>query len=249
MVRHVQNAGEDLRLWLYERHGHAPACPHLGRFCGGIRLNSSPALRKPTNGFSSVGCRSRGHHDRDLITGVAMGNSEAFHELYVKYRRRVACFIAHMNQRHDDVEEIINDTFMIVWQSASEFHHASQVSTWIFGIAYRNALKSLRRQRKHTRNVRLEDAPEQSTDPMPETEMRDWLTQGLRQLPPPQRLTLQLGYQLGLCLEEIAAITGAPIGTVKARQYHARLKLRRCLPTLGGGPQFPKDTARPATAS
>jgi RNA polymerase sigma-70 factor (ECF subfamily) len=173
-------------------------------------------------------------HDLDLIRGVAMGNREAFHELYVKYRRRLAYFIARMCRCQEDVEEIINDTFVIVWQNAGEFRHASQVSTWIFGIAYRKALKSLRRQRRHVSNLRLEDAPEQSTDPMLEMEMHDWLTRGLRQLPLDQRLTLQLRYQWGLCLEEIAAITEVPIGTVKARQFLGRSKLRRYLPTLGG---------------
>ena len=164
-----------------------------------------------------------------------MGNCEAFQELYVKYRRRLAYFIARISWCHEDVEEIINDTFVIVWQSAGEFRHASQVSTWIFGIAYRKALKSLRRQRRHISNVRLEDAPEQSTDPMLEMETHDWLTRGLRQLPLDQRLALQLGYQVGLCLKEIAAITEVPIGTVKARQFHGRSKLQQYLPTLGGG--------------
>jgi RNA polymerase sigma-70 factor (ECF subfamily) len=167
-----------------------------------------------------------------------MGSSEAFHELYVKYRRRLAYFIARMNGCHEDIEEIINDTFMAVWQSAGEFRHASQVSTWIFGIAYRKALRSFRRQRRHTSNVPLEDAPEQSTDPAQEMEMHDWLARGLRQLPLDQRLTMQLSYKLGLGLEEIAAITEVPVGTAKARQFHARSKLRRCLPVLGGGPQF-----------
>jgi RNA polymerase sigma-70 factor (ECF subfamily) len=167
-----------------------------------------------------------------------MGHCEAFHELYIKYHRRLARFIARINWRKEDIEEIINDTFMIVWQSAGEYRQASQVSTWIFGIAYRTALKSLRRQRRHTANVRLEDAPEQTTDPMREIEIQDWLTRGLRQLPLDQCLTLRLGYQLGLRLEEIAALTEVPIGTVKTRRFHARSKLRRDLPTLGGGPQF-----------
>jgi RNA polymerase sigma-70 factor (ECF subfamily) len=156
----------------------------------------------------------------------------------VKYRRRLAYFIARMNRCHEDVEEIINDTFMAVWQSAGGFRHGSQVSTWIFGIAYRKALRSFRRQRRHTSNVSLEDAPEQSTDPVQEMELHDWLTRGLRQLPLDQRLTMQLSYKLGLGLEEIAAITEVPIGTAKARQFHARSKLRRYLPALGGGPQF-----------
>jgi RNA polymerase sigma-70 factor (ECF subfamily) len=167
-----------------------------------------------------------------------MGQCEAFHQLYVKYHRRLARFIARMIWRQEDVEEIINDTFLIVWQSAGEYRHASQVSTWIFGIAYRTALKSLRRQRRHTSNVRLEEAPEPTTDPTLEMEMQDWLTRGLRQLPIDQRLTLRLGYQWGLGLEEIAAITEVPIGTVKTRRFHARSKLRRDLPILGGWPQF-----------
>jgi RNA polymerase sigma-70 factor (ECF subfamily) len=201
-------------------------------------LNNLPVLRKPTNDFKSVGCQSPGDHDSNLITSIATRNCEAFHELYMKYRRRLARFVAGISSRNEDIEEIINDTFMIVWQSAGEFRHASQVSTWIFGIAYRTALKSLRRQRRHNSHVRLEDAPELTTDPTLEMEMQDWLTRGLWQLPLDQRLTLQLGYQLGLCLEEIAAITEVPVGTVKARRFHARSKLRRCLPTLGGRPHL-----------
>jgi RNA polymerase sigma-70 factor (ECF subfamily) len=202
------------------------------------RLNKSSVLRKPTNDCTSGCCRSPGEHDKDLITGIALGRCEAFHELYAKYHRRLARFIVRINWRKEDVEEIVNDTFMIVWQSAGGYRHASQVSTWIFGIAYRTALKSLRRQRRHTSNVRLQDAPEQTTDPTREIELQDWLRRGLRQLPLDQRVTLRLGYQWGLCLEEIAAITEVPIGTVKTRAFHARSKLRRDLPSLGGGPQF-----------
>ena len=201
-------------------------------------LNRLSALHEPACDFTPVGRQPRKDHDSDLITSVAMGNCEAFQELYTKYRRRLAYFIARMNRCHEDAEEIINDTFMTVWQSAGEFRHASRVSSWIFGIAYRKALRSFRRQRRQTSNVPLEDAPEQSTDPMQEMEMRDWLTRGLRQLPLDQRLTMQLSYKWGLCLEEIAAITEVPIGTTKARQFHARSKLRRSLPALGGGPQF-----------
>ena len=201
-------------------------------------MNKLPVLRKPTDDFTSGCGQSPGDHDRELITSIAMGQCEAFQQLYVKYHRRLARFIARMIWRNEDVEEIINDTFMIVWQSAGGYRHASQVSTWIFGIAYRTALKSLRRQRRHTSNVRLEEAPEKTTDPTLEIEMQDWLIRGLRQLPIDQRLTMRLGYQWGLGLEEIAAITEVPIGTVKTRRFHARSKLRRDLPILGGWPQF-----------
>jgi len=201
-------------------------------------LNKLSVLRNPTDDFTTGCCQSPADRDRQLITSIALGQCEAFHELYVKYHGRLARFISRTIWHKEDVEEIINDTFMVVWQSAGGYRHASQVSTWIFGIAYRTALKSLRRQRRYTTNVRLEEAPEPTTDPTLEIEMQDWLTRGLRQLPLDQRLTMQLSYKWGLCLEEIAAITEVPIGTTKARQFHARSKLRRCLPALGGGQQF-----------
>lgn len=173
--------------------------------------------------------------DRELLEGVAAGNRLALEELYLGYHRRLARFLSRITPRYENVEEIINDTFMVVWRSAKDFRHASQVSTWIIGIAYRTALKSLRRQKNHAGSGSLDDCPEPTVDPTPQAETQDWLQQGLRRLPIEQRLTLELAYNMGHSLEEIAAITECPIGTVKARMFHAREKLRRSLPVLGGG--------------
>src|SRR3984885_1118020 len=142
-------------------------------------------------------------HDNDLLVAVAAGNRRALEGLYLSYHRRLARFAP----RYQNVEEIINDTFMVVWQSAKDFRYASQVSTWIIGIAYRTALKSLRRQKNHTAAQSLEE-----------------------------HLTLELAYHMGHSLEEIAAITDCPVGTVKARMFHAREKLRQYLPPLSGAP-------------
>jgi len=172
--------------------------------------------------------------DRELLVAVATGSRQALEELYLGYHRRLARFLTRFTPRYENVEEIINDTFMVVWQSAKDFRHASQVSTWIIGIAYRTALKSLRRQKNHTGARSLDDYPEQTVDPMFETEVQDWLQHGLAQLPVEQRLTLELAYHMGHSLEEIAAITDCPVGTVKARMFHAREKLRLYLPSLSG---------------
>ena len=174
--------------------------------------------------------------DGALLVAVAAGDRRALEELYLSYHRRLARFLSRFTPRYENVEEIINDTFMVVWQNAKDFRSASQVSTWIIGIAYRTALKSFRRQKNHTGVQVLEDYPEQTVDPTFETEVNDWLMHGLRRLPMEQRLTLELAYNMGHSLEEIAAITECPVGTVKARMFHAREKLRQYLPTLGGGP-------------
>jgi RNA polymerase sigma-70 factor (ECF subfamily) len=172
--------------------------------------------------------------DNALLVAVAAGNRRALEELYLGYHRRLARFLSRFTPRYENVEEIINDTFMVVWQSAKDFRYASQVSTWIIGIAYRTALKSVRRQKNHTAARNLDDYPEQTVDPTSDTEVQDWLKHGLSQLPVEQRLTLELAYHMGHSLEEIAAITECPVGTVKARMFHAREKLRQYLPSLGG---------------
>jgi RNA polymerase sigma-70 factor (ECF subfamily) len=180
--------------------------------------------------------------DNELLAAISAGSRQALEELYLGYHRRLARFLSRFTPRYENIEEIINDTFMVVWQNAKNFRCASQVSTWIIGIAYRTALKSLRRQKNHTAARSLDDYPEQTVDPTLETEVQDWLRRGLNQLPVEQRLTLELAYHMGHSLEEIAAITECPVGTVKARMFHAREKLRQYLPNLSGA--APASTAR-----
>jgi RNA polymerase sigma-70 factor (ECF subfamily) len=185
--------------------------------------------------MTPLGKNSPKERDSSLLAAVAAGDRRALEELYLSYHRRLARFLSRFTRRYENVEEIINDTFMVVWQNANEFRSASQVSTWIIGIAYRTALKSFRRQKNHAGASSLDDAcPEQSIDPTIETEVHDWLQQGLSRLPIEQRLTMELAYHMGHSLEEIAAITDCPVGTVKARMFHAREKLRQSLPALSG---------------
>ena len=77
-------------------------------------------------------------------------------------------------------------------------------------------------------------APELASDPNAEHELRDWLGKAMLRLPADQRLVLELAYGGGHSLEEIAAIVQCPVGTIKARMFHARVKLRNLLPDLAG---------------
>src|ERR1039458_7784513 len=95
--------------------------------------------------------------DNELLLAIAAGDRRALETLYLSYHRRLARFLSRFTSRYENVEEIINDTFMVVWQSAKDFRYASQVSTWIFGIAYRTALKSLRRQKNHNATLGLDE--------------------------------------------------------------------------------------------
>jgi RNA polymerase sigma-70 factor, ECF subfamily len=172
----------------------------------------------------------------DLMARIAAGDRRAFEELYNLYHRRMARFLTRLTHRYDLAEEVINDTFWVVWRKARDFRGDSQPSTWILGIAYRKARNALRAAARHgQQNLEVESLPLTSTDePYRTEELRDWLDQALAQLPPEQRLGVELCYELGYSCEEIATIMGCPVNTVKTRLFHARAKLQKLLPKLAG---------------
>jgi RNA polymerase sigma-70 factor (ECF subfamily) len=175
--------------------------------------------------------------DAQLLLRVAQRDMRAFEELFNSYHRRLSRFLSRLAPRHDFAEEIINDTFWVVWRRAGSFRGASRVSTWIMGIAYRLALRALREDRRFCAATQPDSVDMLHAAADADTgEVEDWIAQGLRELPDEQRLTLELAYFLGYSCEEIAAITACPVGTVKARMFHAREKLRHMLPSLGGVP-------------
>ena len=128
---------------------------------------------------------------------------------------------------------MINDTFWVVWQHAADFRGASQLSTWIFGIAYRRALKTLKRVRPEVAAEEGEGL-EQVEEPWLQAELREWLAVALGKLPHEQRMVLELAYHIGHSCEEIAAIMECPVNTVKTRRFHARRKLKGLLAGLAG---------------
>ena len=180
--------------------------------------------------------------ERELMARVGDGDRKAFEELYNLYHRRMARFLTRLTRRYDLAEEIINDTFWVVWRKARGFRGDSQPSTWILGIAYRKARNAFRAAaRIAAQNLDEQLAPPTSEEPASTEELRDWLSQALVQLPPEQRLAVHLCYELGHSCEEIATIMGCPVNTVKTRLFHARAKLQKLLPQLATprGAQLP----------
>jgi RNA polymerase sigma-70 factor (ECF subfamily) len=135
------------------------------------------------------------------------------------------------------VDEIINDAFWVVWRKAGEFRGESKVGTWIIGIVYRCMLKALRQNPAAVESQEDGDLAELAgleSGESQQRELSDWVRRGLDLLSPDQRMTMELAYYLGQSCEEIAAIMNCATGTVKARMFHARLRLRNSLPALGG---------------
>jgi RNA polymerase sigma-70 factor, ECF subfamily len=185
----------------------------------------------------------------DLIARIGQGDRKAFEELYNLYHRRMARFLTRLTRRYDIAEEVINDTFWVVWRKARSFRGDSQPSTWILGIAYRKARNAFRAgARLAEQNLPAELAPLTSEEPGSAEELRDWLAQALAQLPVEQRLAVELCYELGHSCEEIAAIMSCPVNTVKTRLFHARAKLQKLLPQLAN-PALAPGSATDARAA
>jgi RNA polymerase sigma-70 factor (ECF subfamily) len=172
--------------------------------------------------------------DLALLERIAAGDRAAIQRLYFAYHRRLSRFLSRTVRRPDLVEEIVNDTMFTVWRGAGDFRGDSRVSTWVMGIAYRHALKRMRRDRRSSETLSIE---QHDIDPgndagAGQRELRECIERALLSLPAPQRLVIELAYFMGYSCEEISTIADCPVNTVKTRLFHARERLRALLPGL-----------------
>ena len=172
-----------------------------------------------------------------LIARTAAGDLRAFELLYRLYHPRLTRFLERMTRRPGLVEEVLDDTLMVVWRRADTFKGDSKLSTWIFAIAYRKALKALRRLDYPAVDESADERPEPGPGPeqrFGEGELRSALLAALTQLSAPQRAVVDLAYFQGLGVREIAEIADCPVDTVKTRMFYARRRLQgRCSPPCG----------------
>ena len=185
--------------------------------------------------------------DLALLERIAAGDRAAMQRLYFAYHRRLTRFLLRAVRRPDLAEEIVNDTMFTVWRCARDFRGESRVSTWVMGIAYRLALKRMRRDRRSPETLSIE---QHEIDPgndagASQRELRECIDRALFSLPAPQRLVIELAYFMGCSCAEIATIADCPVNTVKTRLFHARERLRASLPRLSDTAAEP-DQRNPA---
>lgn len=168
--------------------------------------------------------------ERALLDLVVGQDREAFSELFELYHPRLFKFIYRLTHSHTISDELVNDIMLLVWRKAGTFRGSSKVSTWIFGIAYRQSMRRLSRDKsKLFQSIdSVELAAEEGTTP----EIENWVRQGLGALPQAQRFTAMLVFYLGLSYEEISNVTDCPVSTVKTRMFHVRRKLKDILPAI-----------------
>lgn len=169
-----------------------------------------------------------------LVGRTANGELQAFEQLYRVYHPRLTRFLDRVTRRPGLVGELLNDTMLVVWNRAATYDGRSKVSTWIFAIAYRKALKALSRldEPMEDDEGREDQAAPPETGPdyrAAQSQLREILAQAMDHLSFEQRAVVHLTYFHGIGCREISEIVGCPVDTVKTRMFHARRRLRTLL--------------------
>jgi RNA polymerase sigma-70 factor, ECF subfamily len=175
--------------------------------------------------------------DGDLIERIAAADRGAFELLYRRHYAKMFHFVMRMTKQRELAEEVVDDTFFAVWRGAGAFAARSSVSTWLFGIGHRQALKALERNRRPLEVACEDEALEAhadaggDADPMANAaadEMRTLVGRGIDALSDSHRSVIELA-AIGHSALEIAEIVGCPEATVRTRMFHARGQLKKFL--------------------
>jgi RNA polymerase sigma-70 factor (ECF subfamily) len=183
-----------------------------------------------------------GLEDEELMSRVAGGDSAAFEALYDRYAPAVLGLLVKTLQDRPLAEEVLQETFWRVWDKGQTFaDDRGSFRAWVFSIARRLAIDTIRRQKVRPQPVRDEaEELKLATQPSPGPNVDEaaWsaieskrVRAALEQLSPEQCRVLELAYFEGLTRQEIAGVTGEPLGTIHTR---ARLGLQKLRAILSG---------------
>lgn len=172
-------------------------------------------------------------HVAELLQSVASGDQQAFARLYDMLSSRVFGLILRVLVDRSQSEEVLQEVFLEIWQSAAKFApNRGQGRSWVLTIAHRRAVDRVRSaQASADRDARvgLRDLDAPRDDVAESVEMRmeaRRVAEAVAALPEAQREAITLAYYGGYSQSEIAALVGSPLGTIKTRMRDGLSRLR-----------------------
>jgi RNA polymerase sigma-70 factor, ECF subfamily len=176
--------------------------------------------------------------DRALIKAIAGGDAKALERLFARNQTRVFRYLTRVVRNEAVAEELLNEVFLGVWQSASRYEGRSEPSTWLISIAHNKAVSALRKKREvsgydeETAGQIEDDAdtPEVTSQKMDKAAQ---MRAAMKGLSTEHREILDLVYYQEQSVSEVADILGIPEATVKTRMFYARKKLSELLKGRG----------------
>lgn len=183
--------------------------------------------------------------DRALVAAAAAGDRGAFEALVVRHQTRIVNYATAIVKDPAEAEDVAQETFIRAYRSLARFRGDSSFKTWLYTIATNAARTGLGRRGRRSRvedgslddeagPLAAADVPAGGADAETALVRREAIDRALAALPPDLRAAVVLRDVEGLDYKEIAAATGAPIGTVESRIFRARRRLRPLLQPLMG---------------
>ena len=177
---------------------------------------------------------------RQIARGLRQGDLILLQALVEQYQYRLVRYLIYLLGRRDEVDDLVQETWLRVLERGSSYDGRSRFEPWLFTIARNLTIDHLRKHR--TFSLDSNDNPERdavtplpvSKDPSPfalaaRTEDAQRIAQSMQTLDPIFREALVLRFQEDLSLQEIAVVVGAPVTTVASRIYRALATLRKQL--------------------
>ncbi|MGA4726439.1 RNA polymerase sigma factor [Micromonospora taraxaci] len=176
----------------------------------------------------------------DLGLRFRAGDEVALREAYDRYGRAVHHLATSMLANRSDAEDVTQATFVAAWLGRDTFDPAKgSLVGWLLGIGRRKVIDRMRASARETRVVEtVRQLPEPtSTDPDPDRVVdRLVIADELARLPDDQRRMLELAFYDDLTHQQIATVTGVPLGTVKSHIRRGMASLKRRWEVDGAAP-------------
>jgi len=188
--------------------------------------------------------------DEELAAAASRGSEEAFRELVERFERPVFSLALRIVRRPELAEELAQEAFVKAWRALGRFDPSRKFSSWLFKIAHNAALDALRRRGQPELSLDAPVGAGEEPRPLPADPAAEnplaratsraagrALATALAGLRAEYREILTLRFGEGLSYDEIAEVTGAPLGTVKVHLHRARHELARRMRELGWSPE------------
>lgn len=170
---------------------------------------------------------------QNLLARVATGDKAAFSDLYDEVAPRVFGLVRRLLVDHSQSEEVTQEIFLEIWQTASRFDpNKGGATTWILTMAHRRAVDRVRAsQSSRDRDVKIgiRDYQNDYDNVSANVEVKvehERVEKAMGRLTELQRQAIQLSYYGGYSNSEVAEILSVPIGTVKTRIRDGMIRLR-----------------------
>lgn len=174
--------------------------------------------------------------DKVLLAAIRNDDYAAYNKLFVRYYKRLCCYVYHTLGNKEDTEDVVQELFLTLWSSRRKIVTGENVSGYLHKMAKNQALNHIRTQTNH-KTATLEDLNEQipyyEENALETEEFRIALYNCIDMLPDRCREVLLLHRVKGMKQKEMADSLSISVKTIKNQIWASLQRLKRCLETKG----------------